>query len=187
LLADHSGESRPKGGGDYLADVLEHREESGDGERARGAARIAFGAGVAMTRGAADALPWLGALRLETIFGREAGWSIRLDLARGSTAGFREDAGYLGVGYFRGLQRGPFSAHAGWRVAAGPIAQTTDGGDRYWTTVAGTGPWLDASVELAAGVAVGVAVGVEGMLLRRDHSLEGVLWPTAGATIQLRL
>jgi hypothetical protein len=148
---------------------------------------VGLAAGVAVTRGAADALPWLPAVRMEASFGRSAGWSLRLDLASGAATGFRESGAYFGAGYFRALHSGRFGLHARWLIVAGPVAQTIDGGERFWTTAAGTGPALDASLEIAGGVSVGVGAGIAGMLLRRDGVLDGALWPTGGATIQLRL
>jgi hypothetical protein len=151
------------------------------------ASHLALGAGFGVLRGAADALPWVGALRLEGALGQARGWLLRADLASGRAAGFRESAGYAGLGYFVGFWRGPFVARAGWQIVGGPILQAVDSGARYWTTAAGTGPWLDGAVAIGRRVSLGVSLGADGVLLRRDRAVQAVLWPVAGGTIRFDL
>jgi hypothetical protein len=155
--------------------------------RREGDAAVGVGVGLGITRGAADAVPWVGALRLEGAFGRRRGWLLHLDLASGRATGFRESAGYLAGGYFLGLARGRVAARAGWQVMAGPIVQALDTGPRYWTTAVGTGPWIDGAVALGHGVSVGLSLGASGVALRRDQAMQIALWPSAAAAVRLEL
>jgi hypothetical protein len=150
-------------------------------------AEATVGVGLGVTRGAADALPWVGALRLEGAFGRRRGWLLHLDLASGRAAGFRESAGTLGGGYFVGLDRGRVAARAGWQVMAGPIVQALDAGPRYWTTAVGTGPWIEGVVALGHGLSVDLSVGASGVALRRDRAMQLAIWPSAVAAVRLDL
>jgi len=148
---------------------------------------IAVAVGVGVTRGAADALPWVGALRLEGALGRQRGWLLHLDLASGRAAGFRETAGYLGAGYFLGLERGRIAARAGWQVMGGPVVQALDAGPRYSTIAFGTGPWIDGALALARRISVDLSVGASGVALRRDGGMQLALWPMAAAALRLEL
>jgi hypothetical protein len=110
-----------------------------------------------------------------------------VDLASGRAAGFRESAGYLGLGYFVGLDRGRLAARAGWQVMGGPVVQALDAGPRYSTVAVGTGPWLDAALALAGRISIDLSVGASGVALRRDGGTQLALWPMAAAALRLEL
>ncbi|MES1207029.1 MAG: caspase family protein, partial [Pseudomonadota bacterium] len=84
-----------------------------------------------VTRGAADALPVLGTLRLELATARPRGWSAQVDVTSGRAAAFRETAAQLGIGVFTSRRWGAFRAVAGWRVAIGALTQNVDTGGTF--------------------------------------------------------
>jgi hypothetical protein len=158
-------------------------------EAVRPAARFGVEAGVAVMRGAADALPVVGGVRVEaTRASRGTLWTLGIDVAGGRAAGFDERAAYLALGYAKVFQRGRLGARVGWRVVGGPIMQAVDGAATFWSVGVGTGPCLGASLDLVPErVILGAAVGVDGMVLRRDAAFEPVLWPSAALTLGARL
>ena len=93
----------------------------------------------------------------------------------------------VSVGYFAAVRRGPLGGRAGWRIAGGPILQALDDGEHFWTLAAGTGPWVSGSVNIVRGLQLSVSGGLDGMLLRRDQTVEGALWPSASVTLELRM
>jgi hypothetical protein len=145
--------------------------------------QITLGLGVA--RGAASALPWLGAARLEAGRpGESSQWSLRIDVATGRTEAFRESTVAVGVAYQWLLRRGRATARAGVLASGGPIVQAVDGASSYWSLRIGAGPALAASYEVVPRwLQVGAAVEVEGVRLRRDRSVAPALWPAAALTV----
>jgi hypothetical protein len=119
-------------------------------------------------RGAADALPWLASLRLGARWGVHRGLLAGLELGTGRVTGFRETTGRVVLGGFLARSWGRLRAEAGWRLTAGPIAQTLDSGESFWTWAGGTGPWLGGAVALTDRVALTLTAGADGILLRRD-------------------
>jgi hypothetical protein len=151
--------------------------------------RFAVEAGFGVTRGAAEALPWVGVVRLASMLSvGDRLWSLGLDVASGRADGFGERAAYLGLGYGRVWGRGRLSAFVGWRVAGGPVVQTLDQGGSFWSLAFGTGPRLGASVEIVPRwLILGAALQADAMLLRRDGAFEPAFWPSGALTAGARL
>ncbi|HXU06471.1 MAG TPA: caspase family protein [Polyangia bacterium] len=150
-----------------------------------GPRRVDVAGGVGVTRGAADALPWLATLRLQTTWSSATGrlgW-LDLDLAGGHAPGFDERAAYLGIGYGRRFDRGRFGVRVGWRVTGGPVAQMLDQGRTFWSVAFGTGPSVGATVSLVPRwLTLGASLQADGMALRRDGGFEIAFWPAAALT-----
>jgi hypothetical protein len=191
----HEGESReiaaaelaPSSGaevvakGDDLIDVERRDTESASPPRA-----LSFGVGLGVTRGVANALPWVGDLRLATAVGERRGWRITLDLATGRTAGFRESVVHAGGGYYVGAEYRRLMAAVGWQVMVGPVVQSVDAGQVFWTMSAGTGPWVDGAWRLTRGLSVHASVGVNAVVLRRDQNIDSTLSPVGSITATFR-
>jgi hypothetical protein len=150
---------------------------------------LAVEAGLGVTRGAAAALPWLGALHAGAAAEAPTHvWSLSVDLAQGRAVGFRERAAYLGLGYARPFRRGRFAAQLGARLAGGPLVQTVDGVGSFWSVALGAGPHAAAAVDVVPSrITIGAEVSVDGMLLRRDGAFEPALWPSGALTLGARL
>jgi len=147
-----------------------------------------MGAGLGATRGVAEALSWAGLLRVDASLGDgRGGWALRLDLMSGDATGFRESAAQLGLGRFLEWHRPLGSLQAGWRIVGGPIWQTVDGGPRFWTIAAGTGPWARAALALGRGFELGLTLGADGLLLRRDQNVQAVWRPLAALGLEVDL
>jgi hypothetical protein len=144
-----------------------------------------LGAEAGTARGAADALPLLGAVTLSVRSGGESGFLGGLMLATGRTAGFRETHGQLVLGAFASRAAGRWSGEAGWRVVGGPIHQALDVGGGYWSWSAGTGPWLGGAVALGERLSLTIAAGLDGLVLRRDGGEGLLLSPHASAGLRL--
>ena len=141
--------------------------------------------GVGVMRGAASALPWLAATRLEAgRLGASSQWSVRLDAATGRAAEFRESAAAVGLAYQWLVRRGRVAARAGVLASGGPIVQAVDGASSHWSFRIGAGPALAASFDVVPRwLQLGAALDVEGVLFRRDHSIATALWPAAAVTV----
>jgi hypothetical protein len=140
---------------------------------------------VGALRGAADALPVLPGLRLAVRTGDERGFTAGIELASGSTTGFRETTGRLTLGAFAGRARGPWRGELGWRLSGGPITQGLDGGGRFWGWAVGTGPWLGGAVAVSDRLSVIVTAGIDGLLLRRDGGHDLMLAPNGNAGLRV--
>lgn len=150
-------------------------------------------------RGAASAVAWMPGLRLGLASAGAWGGVAELELGSGRALGrpgpmgrwpgLQETSVRLALGGFLGssanrLLRGQM----GWRLMAGPVVQSVDGAAGRWETwIWGTGPWLRGAVWLSRRVALSGSVGVDLTLLRRDDSLNLVLWPAAFAGVELAL
>jgi hypothetical protein len=145
--------------------------------------------GFGLTRGAADALPWVGMVRVATTLTvGDRLWSLGLDLASGGAIGFEERAAYFGLGYGRVWSHGRVGALLGWRVAGGPVVQTLDQGGSFWSVAFGTGPRLGAGVDIVPRrLILGAALQADAMVLRRDGAFTPAFWPSGALTLGARL
>jgi hypothetical protein len=189
------GESREVSSGEFVASAAPVAFIKGDepaieaAPARRPAARYGVDAGLGITRGAADALPLVGAVRIEaTRSSRGSVWTLGVDLASGRATGFDERAAHVALGYGKAGERGRLGARAGWRVVGGPIVQTVDGGPSFWSIAFGTGPYVGATVDVVRDwLTLGAVLGVDGVLLRRDGAFEPALWPSGALTLGTRL
>jgi hypothetical protein len=169
-----------------------------DLELAEGAprrSRLVAGAEGGVLRGAADALPWIGAIGLSVRTGGASGLVAGLELgtgrasavemSSGSRTGFRETTARLALGAFTGAGWKRLRGELGWRLTGGTITQSLDGDSSFWSWTVGTGPWLSGGVAITESITGVVTVGLDGALLRRDGRNEMFLSPHAGAGVRL--
>ena len=130
-------------------------------------------------RGAAEALPWLGSLKLTARSPRRFGGMAGVELGTGQSVGFRESTARAIFGAFAGSTWGRWRGDAGWRLVGGATVQHLEAGGSFWTWSAGTGLWLGASFTVVDPIVMLVTAGVDGLLLRRDGERQLLFSPNA--------
>jgi hypothetical protein len=158
-----------------------------------GAPRLRLFVDAGVTRGGADALPWVADLRAGARLPLRAapagaGIAAGVEATRGHAAGFGETGARLWGGGFVSAARGALEAEAGWRVAAGLLAQSLDAGaGGFATFTAGTGPWGRLSAAVAPRARLGLVAGADATLLRKDARTALTLWPSLAAELAFDL